>query len=291
MSAATEERIAHVNGVELCWQGFGDPADPAILLAHGAGDSMLGWREGFCERLADGGRYVVRYDSRDAGRSTTYEPGAPQYSEADLIADVAALIDDLEIEPVHFVGLSGGGATAQLFTLEHPRKVATLTLIATTPGYPSESSDLPGPDPRVARVFSGEMPDPDWADRDAVVEYLVELERPFAGSGGFDADAQREHAGRVFDRTHNLAAQLTNPFVGGGGDGWRKRLGEIEAPTLVIHGDDDPLFPLPHGEALAREIPNAELLVLEGVGHEYPPPRTWDTVVAAILEHTSGAGG
>ena len=117
----------------------------------------------------------------------------------------------------------------------------------------------------------------------------MELERPFAGAGGFDAEAQREYAGRVFDRARNLASQLTNPFAVKGGEGWRGRLGEIAAPTLVIHGDDDPLFPLEHGRALAREIPGAELLVLEGVGHEYPPPRTWDTVVAAILRHTARA--
>ena len=281
-----EETIA-VNGVELCFQAFGERSDPALLLLHGASDSMLAWREGFCERLADGGRYVVRYDTRDAGRSTTYEPGAPPYSEADLLADAAALIDVLGIASVNPIGLSGGAATAQQFALEYPQKVATLILMAGTPGDPtSESPDLPAPEPRAARVFSGEIPEPDWADREAVVDYLVELERPFAGAGGFDAEAQREYAGRVFDRARNLASQLTNPFAVKGGEGWRGRLGEIAAPTLVIHGDDDPLFPLEHGRALAREIPGAELLVLEGVGHEYPPPRTWDTVVAAILRHT-----
>ena len=285
---STGEQIAAVNGVELCWEGFGERSDPPLLLAHGAGDSMVAWREGLCERLADGGRFVVRYDSRDAGRSTTYEPGAPQYDERDLLADAVALIDELGFERVHFAGLSGGGAFAQVLAINHPEKVATLTLLSTTPGEPGpETADLPGVDKRVEGVFSGGHPEPDWADRDAVVDYLVELERKFAGAGGFDADAQREYAGRVFDRTDNLAAMLTNPFLIES-DPWRKRLGEITAPTLVIHGDDDPLFPLEHGQALAREIPNAELLVLAGVGHEYPPPRTWDTVVPAILSHTSG---
>ena len=285
---STGEQIAAVNGVELCWEGFGERSDPPLLLTHGAGDSMIAWREGLCERLADGGRFVVRYDSRDAGRSTTYEPGAPQYDEQDLLADAVALIDELGLERVHLAGLSGGGASAQLFAIHHPEKLATLTLLSTTPGEPGpETADLPGVDKRVEGVFSGGHPEPDWADRDAVVDYLVELERKFAGAGGFDAEAQREYAGRVFDRTHNLAAMLTNPFLVES-DPWRGRLGEIAAPTLVIHGDDDPLFPLEHGQALAREIPNAELLVLAGIGHEYPPPRTWDTVVAAILSHTSG---
>jgi pimeloyl-ACP methyl ester carboxylesterase len=286
--ASTGEQIAAVNGVELCWEGFGERSDPALLLAHGAGDSMVAWREGLCERLAEGGRFVVRYDSRDAGRSTTYEPGAPQYDEQALLADAVALIDELGFERVHLAGLSGGGASAQLLAIHHPEQLATLTLLSTTPGEPGpDTADLPGVDKRVAGVFSGEPPEPDWADRDAVIDYLVELERKFAGSGGFDADAQREYAGRVFDRTHNLAAMLTNPFVVESSS-WRGRLGEIAAPTLVIHGDDDPLFPLEHGQALAREIPGAELLVLEGVGHEYPPPRTWDVVVPAILRHTEG---
>jgi pimeloyl-ACP methyl ester carboxylesterase len=287
MSTATGEQLARVNGVELCWQAFGDPADPPLVLLHGASDSMLAWREGFCDLLADGGRYVVRYDSRDAGRSTTYEPGAPQYAEGDLIADAAALIDALGLDRVHFAGLSGGGATAQVLAIEHPEKLASLVLLSTTPGEPGrDTADLPGMDPRLESVFSDEGPEPDWADREAVVDYLVEAERPFAGSGGFDAEAQREYAERVFTRTASLAAQTTNPFLVES-EPWRERLGEIAAPTLVIHGSDDPLFPLPHGEALAREIPGAELLVLEGVGHEYPPPRTWDTVAAAILRHTA----
>jgi pimeloyl-ACP methyl ester carboxylesterase len=280
-----DESTVAANGVELAHQGFGDPADPALLLLHGAGDSMLSWHEGLCERLAGGGRYVVRYDGRDSGRSTTYEPGSPPYSLRDVVADTAALIDALDLGRVHFAGLSGGGTDGQLLALDYPERVATLTLLATTPGDPtSESPDLPTPDDRVAGAFSA--PEPDWTDDDAIVDYLATLERPFAGSGGFDEAAQRDLCRRVVERSADIRAQLTNPFAASVGEGWRGRLGEIEAPTLVIHGDDDPLFPLPHGEALAREIPDAELLVLEGVGHEYPPPRTWDTVVAAILRHT-----
>jgi pimeloyl-ACP methyl ester carboxylesterase len=249
---------------------------------------MLSWREEFCERLAAGGRYVVRYDSRDAGRSTTYEPGAPQYEAPDAIADIVALIDELGIAPVHLFGLSGGAADAQLVALEYPDRVASLTLMASTPGEPGESPELPQPTPEIAAAFSEQAALPDWADRDQVVRYLIEAERPYAGSGGFDEEAMRELAERVAERTHNVASMVTNPFMVGGGEPWRNRLGEIGAPTLVIHGTDDLLFPLPHGEALAREIPGAELLVLDGVGHEYPPPRTWDEVVPAVLRHTAG---
>ena len=229
--AGPEERIA-VNGVELCYQAFGNRSHPPLLLAHGGGDSMLSWREALCERLAMGGRFVVRYDSRDAGRSTSYEPGDPPYSFRDTVADAAALIDALELGPVHFAGLSNGGAVGQLLALDHPEKVATLTLLSTTPGDPSsESPDLSKPDPRLDAVFSGEGGEPDWADRDAVVEYLVEMERPFAGSHGFDEEAQRELCGQVFDRTHNIAAQLTNPFAA------RFRRGLADAPRRDHRAD------------------------------------------------------
>lgn len=284
------ERMIEANGVELCYQPFGDRSDQPILLSHGGGNTMLSWSEDFCERLAAGRRLVVRYDSRDSGRSTTYEPGAPKYALRDLVADAAALIDALGLERAHFVGLSQGAGVGQLLALEHPEKVATLTLLSSTPGIPGEdATDLPGMAPELEEFFSTSGPEPDWADREAVIEYLVEAERPFAGPGTFDEHAMRRLAARVFDRATNLAANVTNPFVIESGENRRRRLDEITAPTLVIHGEADPVFPLEHGRALAREIPGAKLLVLDRTGHEYPPPRTWDVVIPAILRHTEGA--
>lgn len=284
------ERMIEANGVELCYQPFGDRSDQPILLSHGGGNTMLSWSEDFCERLVAGQRFVVRYDSRDSGRSTTYEPGAPKYALRDLVADAAALIDALGLERAHFVGLSQGAGVGQLLALEHPEKVATLTLLSSTPGIPGDdAADLPGMAPELEEFFSTAGPEPDWAEREAVIEHLVGAERPFAGPGTFDEDAMRRLVARVFDRATNLAANLTNPFVIESGVNWRRRLDEITAPTLVIHGEADPVFPLEHGRALAREIPGAELLVLDRTGHEYPPPRTWDVVIPAILRHTGGA--
>jgi pimeloyl-ACP methyl ester carboxylesterase len=133
--------------------------------------------------------------------------------------------------------------------------------------------------------FADELPEPDWSDRAAVVEFLVHAERPYAAR--FDEAGVRELAGRVFDRSPDLEATLTDTGTFDMGEPWRHRLGEVAAPTLVIHGADDPLFPLAHARALADEIPGAELLVLEQTGHEYFPPATWDVVVPAILRHTS----
>jgi pimeloyl-ACP methyl ester carboxylesterase len=284
------DQIVQVNGVGLCVETFGDPADPAILLIHGAGSSMLSWDEELCERLVAGRRFVIRYDSRDAGRSVTYEPGTPKYTLRDLVADAAGLIDSFGSASAHLVGMSTGAAVAQLMALDHPDRVASLTLASSTPGIPGqETRDLPGISEELKAFFRHELPQPDWADRAAVIDYLVEAERPYAARlRPFDEAAMSDLAGRVFDRSVNIEANLTNPFIVDPGDPWRQRLGQVAAATLVVHGTEDPLFPYGHARALAKEIPGAELLALEQTGHEYFPRATWGQVVPAILRHTSG---
>jgi pimeloyl-ACP methyl ester carboxylesterase len=286
---APGEHIVQANGVDLCVEAFGDPADPAILLIHGAGSSMLSWDEELCERLAAGRRFVIRYDSRDAGRSLTYEPGAPRYALPDLVADAVGLLDSLGLTRAHIVGMSVGAAIAQLLALDHPDRVASITLASSTPGIPGEETrDLPGVSEELKAFFASAPPEPEWADRAAVIDYLVDGERPYAArSRRFDEAAMRDRAGLVFDRSANIAASLTNPFIVDAGDPWRQRLGEVSAPTLVVHGTEDPVFPYGHARALANEIPGAELLALEQTGHEYFPRATWDVVVPAILQHTS----
>ncbi len=286
----TKEDIIKANGIELAVETFGERSQPAVLLIHGAGNSMLSWADDFCERLAAGPHFVVRYDSRDHGRSTTFEPGAPPYGLRDLVADAAALLDGLGLDDAHVVGLSQGAATAQLLALDHPERVASLTLTSSTPGGPGhDAPDLPGMSAALQEFFAAEPPEPDWADREAVVHYLVEAERPFAGPA-FDEGAMRELAGRVVERANDIAASLSNPFMIDPGDPWRDRLGDLRTRTLVMHGDSDPMFPLEHGRAVANEIPGAKLLVLERTGHEYPPPPTWDVVVPAILDQSDASG-
>src|SRR5215212_12120044 len=116
--------MVEANGVELCTEAFGDRADPAVLLIGGIGASMLWWEAGFCRMLADGGRFVIRYDHRDTGRSVTYEPGRPGYTGGDLVADAAAVLDAYEIPAGHLVGVSAGGALAQLLAVEQPERVS-----------------------------------------------------------------------------------------------------------------------------------------------------------------------
>lgn len=271
------------NGVELCVQTFGDLASPAILLIGGAASSMDWWEDEFCERLAYGPRFVIRYDLRDTGQSVSYEPGAPQYGGPDLVADAVGVLDALGVARAHVVGISMGGGIAQHLALDHADRVASLTLISTSPGGP----ELPPMSDELRARFEEPLPEPDWSDRQAVVDYLVEDLRPYAGTIPFDEEEMRALVGRIADRTVNIASSMKNHWILEGGEPVRPRLGEIRAPTLVLHGTEDPLLPYGHAEALAAEIPGARLLPLEGMGHEMPPRPVWDQVVTAILDHTA----
>jgi pimeloyl-ACP methyl ester carboxylesterase len=274
----------HVNGVDLCVETFGSPTDPAILLIMGAGASMDWWQDDFCARLAAGPRYVIRYDHRDTGQSTSYPPGEPGYTGDDLVADAAALIAILGVGRAHVVGQSAGGALAQVLALDHRERVASLTLVATSPA--GSDPDLPPMIDEASAAFAA-IAEPDWPDRAAVIEYLTEQWRASASRARpFDAEGTRALSARVVERTANMESSMKNFYAAQGTDRWRERLGQLDVPTLIVHGTEDPLFPLGHGEALAREIPGAELLTLEGAGHELAR-RDWDVVVPAILAHTS----
>jgi pimeloyl-ACP methyl ester carboxylesterase len=276
------EQMIEATGVELCAESFGDPGDPPILLIMGTGASMLWWEEGFCRMLAEGRRFVIRYDHRDTGRSVTYEPGRPGYRGDDLVADAAAVLDAFGIPAAHVVGASAGGAFAQLLALAHPERVLSLVLISTSLAMPTRR-ELPPPTGELARFMT--TAEVDWSDAGSVIDYLVRYSRVLAGGERpFDETATRDLAERDVERARNFAAaqnhdRLTEAQSSG------KPLSAIAVPTLVIHGTADPMFPIGHGEALAREIPRATLLSVDGAGHGIYR-RDWETIVGAILRHT-----
>jgi pimeloyl-ACP methyl ester carboxylesterase len=275
----------NINGVEICVDTLGDPNDPAILLIHGSGASLDWWEDEFCGRLAAGGRFVIRYDHRDTGQSVAYEPGKPGYSGDDLVADAAGVIAAVARGRAHVVGISMGGGIAQVLALDHPDRVETLTLISTSGA--AGDDDLPGVDERLTRAFA--VTPPDLSDRAALLDYLVDLSAAYAaGSRPFDRAGNRALWERALNRARDVESMLTNHDHVQGGEAWRHRLKDVAVPTLVIHGTEDPLFPHPHGVALADEIPGAELLTLEQTGHELPR-ETWDQVVPAILNLSSPA--
>jgi len=276
------ESMIEANGVELCTESFGDPADPPVLLIMGMGGSMLWWEEGFCRMLADAGRFAIRYDHRDTGRSVTYEPGRPEYTSDDLVSDAAGVLDAYDIPAAHVVGVSMGGALAQLLALDFAERVLSLVLISTSAALPGER-ELPQSVEGYARFVA--TVEVDWSDAESVIEYLVDYSRVLAGGRRpFDEAALRRLARRDVERARNFAAAQNHGAIPDDGRS-RAPLSSITARTLVIHGTADPMFPLEHGEALADEIPDARLLALEGAGHGLDRA-DWQTVVRAIVEHT-----
>jgi pimeloyl-ACP methyl ester carboxylesterase len=280
------EQVLEMEEVQLCVETFGSALDPPVLLIAGGAQSMVWWEDEFCARLAAGGRFVVRYDHRDTGRSTSSPAGSPSYTAEDLATDALRVLSGLGLASAHVVGLSLGGGLAQVLAFTEPGRVRTLTLVATSPAGSYEGPPLPGPESRVAVTFASPDPEPDWNDREAVLEYRVDAERPYAGGLGLDEPRVRRLAALEVDRTEDMAASMTNHFLLG--DAWPAgaRLDSIVVPTMVVHGTTDPMFPLEHGRALARLIPDAHLLELEGVGHQQPPPERWDVALSAFLEHT-----
>jgi len=279
-------RLLPVGDVELFVEEYGDPADPAVLLVSGAAATMDWWDVGLCEAIAAGGHRVVRYDHRDTGQSTTGEPGRPTYDGNVLDGDAIGLLDEMHLAPAHLVGVSMGGGIAQSIALARPDLVASLTLIATTAVGGVDHDGLPGLEAGLAERFADPPPDPNWSDRDDVADWYLDGERAFAGILPLDEHRVRSIAGRIFDRSIDPAAAGNHWMVVGGGDDVDLNVRSITVPTLVVHGTHDPLFPLPHGKALAAAIPDATLLVLEGMGHQVPPELTWHHFVPAVLELT-----
>jgi len=270
-------------GVMLGVEHFGDGAAPLVLLT--GSPTMLSWPDTLCAALARGGRHVVRYDLRDSGASTTVDPQAPAYTLRDLAADAAALARGLDDRPAHLAGIGVGGMVAQVAALDHPGAFSALTLAGTRPVAPGPvDDDLPDHDAAtMGRLFS--RPVPDWSDRAAVAEYAAEG----AEILGDDPAAARATAGRKWDRTPGTepAAQMANQMgiVFARLDctpRWRERLPGLAIPALVVHGRRDPFFPVGNGEALAREIPGARLLVLERAATAIPDAAA-DEVAAAML--------
>ncbi|MWA06178.1 alpha/beta fold hydrolase [Actinomadura sp. LD22] len=302
------ESFVKINGVALCVETFGNPADAPVLLI---GNTMLTWPDELCARLAALRRFIVRYDQRGTGRSapaapplTTTPPNTPadeaaasgvDFTLRDLVADAAGVLDAHGLEAAHVVGFGTGGWIAQLLALDRPEHVASLTLIATRPTAPGPNDpDLPEHAPEVMAHFGG-LAAVDWTDRASVVEFMVGNARRLGGAG-FDEAEARAGIERIHDRADVVSRDpgeaLRGDLLGTAfavmdcGPRWRERLGSVTAPTLVVHGEDDPFFPLGNGEALAAEIPGAELVVLPGTGSEMPR-RTWDVLVSALVRHTS----
>ncbi|WP_421739913.1 alpha/beta fold hydrolase [Caulobacter sp.] len=289
------------NGVELACDAFGAPSDETILLIAGLGTQMIRWTEPFCLELAARGYHVIRFDNRDAGGSTHISGRAPPdfgdlaaalgagrlpdvpYTLYDMAADAVGLLDALAIGRAHVVGRSMGGMIAQIMACEHPERVMSLTSIMSSTG----NSALPPPAPDVMAMMAGPAPDP-VLDEAGYVAHGLAFARRIAGGGyPFDEAAARrlivEEMRRAGDR-QGFGRQIAAIAVAGDR---RPRLATVTAPTLVIHGSDDPLFPPACGEDTAASIPGAELMLMGGMGHDLPAELY--AAVAEAIDRTARA--
>lgn len=254
------------NGVELATEAFGEPSDTPVLLIMGAMASMLWWADGFCEQLAARGRYVIRYDNRDTGLSTKYEPGSPSYLIDDMADDAMAVLDAYDRSSVHLVGMSLGGAIAQIAALKYPERIISLTVMSTWP-VGMDTSHLPGmSEAYLEHAAQGETVD--WSDKQQAVDFVVKDMRAIAGTRHpHDGHKARAFVQADADRSSGYLS-ATNHFMLKASDAWNGRTSKIAPPLLVMHGTADPLVPVDHGEALAGAVVGSHLVRIDGGGHE-----------------------
>lgn len=278
-----EAKFVTDNDISLYTESFGNPAHEPVVLVMGAMSSAVWWPDDFCARLAAMGCYVIRYDHRDTGKSTSYDPGQAPYSVEELADDVVHVIDGYGLKAAHLVGMSLGGFLSQLVALKYPDRVKSLTLISSE-RLAETDPNMPPFDPAIME-YHQQAETLDWTDRDAVVEYQIGAWRINSGSAHvFDAEKIRQIAQANFDRTPNILTTFNHTTLGGG-DEWLGRLNEITMPTLIIHGTEDPVLPYAHGLALKAEIRDSELLTLHGTGHELHP-EDWPVIVQALKNQT-----
>jgi pimeloyl-ACP methyl ester carboxylesterase len=294
-----DERFCKVGDVELCYEPFGDPDRPAVLLVMGLGTQMIAWHADFCAALADRGFFVIRYDNRDVGHSThlTDRPAPkpreiitrrirrPPYLLADMAADGIGLLDELGIESAHVVGASMGGMIAQTMAAHHAERVLSLVSIMSSTG--SRWSGQPAL--RILPVFLQKPA----TSKEAYQERIVKL-FALVGSPGFERDDSdiREMAGTSWDRGVDPAgfARQLGAIIASGHRAADLR--QIRVPTLVIHGKSDRLVRPSGGRATARAIPNARLELIDGMGHDLPRgvwPRILDGIEQTAARATERA--
>lgn len=288
----TVEAVVHANGINLCWDSFGDPSDPAVILIMGMGAQMIGWDDEFCALLASRGFRVVRFDNRDVGKSTwLHSAGLPNVTSAmtrawlrwpvsapyllsDMAADVVGLMDALHIQRAHVVGASMGATIAQVMAIRHPERMLSMTSIMSTTGNPGL------PQPSTAAVTAVMRPMPGRLE-DYVERYVDTYRVLRVGRFAEEEVRDRIRAARNHARGVNPAGGARHLVAILASGSRHQTLLDVTVPTLVIHGDIDPLVPLAAGIETAECIPGAQLMILEGMGHCLPA-HFWPRIIEGI---------
>ena len=283
---------ATANGIELEYEVFGDEAAPPLLLVMGLGAQMIAWEDGFCVQLAAKGFRVIRFDNRDVGLSTKTDGPLPDimaclggdassanYTLADMADDAVGLLDVLGVSAAHVVGASMGGMIAQTIAIRHPERVLSLCSIMSTTGAP----DVGAPTPEAMQ----ELLRPVSTTKEDYLDASVRSSRVIGSTGfPFDEERARNRAELHYDRCYHpmgVARQLAAIIASGDRT---EGLADVSVPTVVIHGDADPLVTPTGGEATAKAVPGAEHVVIDGMGHDLPEG-AWPQVIDAIVVNTT----
>jgi pimeloyl-ACP methyl ester carboxylesterase len=292
--STTDTYAAVGDGITLCYDTFGDPSDPTLLLVMGLGAQMISWVDELCELFAAPGFHVVRFDNRDTGLSTFMpepvqvfeimqkigagEPVEVPYLLSDMARDAVGLLDHLGVDQAHVVGASLGGMIAQTMAVDHPHRLATLTSIMSTTGDP----DVGQPAPTSLSILLAPPPE----TREDMAERRIRAAEAWGSTGLWDEAEVRQHAYDSYDRKHDphgVARQLAAILASGSRT---ERLRELDLPTLVVHGTIDNLVAPSGGERTAEAVPDAKLLLVEGMGHDLPRA-LWPQVVDAVTTHAA----
>ena len=271
------DKMVEANGVTIRTESFGDKEGVPLILIMGATAPGIYWPERFINKFLDQGRFVIRYDNRDTGKTTCVDFNEHPYNLEDMASDAIAVMDAYGIDKGHVAGASMGGMIVQTLMLQHALRLRTATLIMSTPlsGTTDEglsAGDLPGPDPAWMEKSISLLSSPPGS-REEMIERKIEQFRMLAGTAEeFDSDLQREIATVEVDQAIDLSAAMNHPLAidNSSPSDRRPLLASTKTPTLVIHGTEDPILPYEHGVSLAETISGCELMTLDKAGHEIP---------------------
>ena len=270
--------------VRLYYDTFGVPSDPALLLINGLGSQCINYRVEWCEKFAAEGFYVIRFDNRDVGLSTKFD-GAPAdqvpYTLSDMANDAVAVLDAAGVDRAHVMGVSMGGMIAQTLAIEHRDRLLSLTSAMSSTGEPEYGAGAP----EARQLLTATAPP---TDRASFIERALLSARTWGSPACYDEERLSANAGEAFDRCFLPAGQARQLRAVGGSPPRADALRTLDIPTLVLHGDKDRLLDISGGRRTAELIPGARFVVMEGMGHDYPP-QYWDRWTGLVTEHARAA--
>jgi pimeloyl-ACP methyl ester carboxylesterase len=281
--------------VEIYYDTFGDPSDAALLLVNGLGSQCINFSEPWCEKFAAVGFFVIRFDNRDVGLSTKFahvapdlagvakaraegrEPAVP-YTTSDMARDAIAVLDATGVARAHVMGLSMGGMIVQTMAIEHPDRLLSMTSVMSTTG----DADVGQGTPEARRLLMAAPP----TDRESYVARHLESIRTWGSPAHYDEDRLRANAGAAFDRCFQPEGQARQAMAIFSGSSRTAALRGVRVPTLVLHGSEDKLVDASGGRRTAEAIPGARFVLIDGMGHDYPP-QLWDQIVQLVTQHAT----